>query len=111
MVGLGTWVPWSRRSDHFSAVGGLEIDFTTIYNYGIIEANGPNTHVELLHCDIVGGTLETRGANAVIYITSDGSEWDGTQPGNPINILGHVQFRGETSLTVLGTITTKAPLA
>ena len=58
--------------DHFSAVGGLEIDFTTIYNYGIIEANGPSTHVELLHCDIVGGTLETRGANAVIYITSDG---------------------------------------
>ena len=101
----------STNPNQFSAVGGLEIDFATIYNYGIIEANGPNTHVELFHCDIVGGTLETRGANAVIYITSDGSVWDGSQSGNPVNIIGHVQFRGQTSLGLLGTINNEGSIS
>ena len=99
--------------NNLSTVGGLEIDFATINNtpLGVIEAHGPNTHVELYHCDIVGGTLETRGANAIIYITSDGSLWDGTEPGNPVNIIGHVQFRGQTSLGVLGTINNEGTIS
>ena len=101
----------STNPNHFSAVGGLEIDSTTIYNYGIIEANGPNTHVRLYHCYIVGGTLETRGANAVIYITGDGSAWDGTQPGDPVNIFGHVQFSGQTSLGLTGTINNEGTIS
>ena len=42
---------------------------------GVIEANGANTHVNLSGVGpltIVGGTLETRGANAVITVAFDG---------------------------------------
>ena len=63
----------STNRNHLSTVGGLEIEFARITNtpLGIIEANGPNTKIELLNCRVVGGTLETRGANAVIDISSD----------------------------------------
>ena len=62
----------STNPNNLSTVGGLEIEFERVNNtpFGVIEApHGPNTDIDLLECKIVGGTLETRGADAVIYIT------------------------------------------
>jgi hypothetical protein len=86
--------------------GSLQVQlFSTINNtpLGVIEANGANTRVVLEEDVIVGGTLETRGANAVISI-HDGNVLDGSQPGNPVNIIGNVQIVGETTVALAGTI-------
>ena len=71
---------------------------------GVIEANGANTLVTLAEVTIVGGTLETRGANAVIDILPFYVTLDGTQAGNPVNIAGHVQVGSEDDLFLMGTI-------
>ena len=69
---------------------------------GVIEANGANTRVDLADVTIVGGSLETRGANAVISIGL--VVLDGTQPDNPVNVAGNVRVAGEDDLFLMGTI-------
>ena len=74
---------------------------------GIIEANGANTSVDLDGVGgitIVGGTLETKGPNAVIELTTGNGVLDGTQPGNPINIEGQFLVEGDATLELKGTI-------
>ena len=72
---------------------------------GVIEANGVNAEVDLVNSvTIVGGTLETRGANAVILDTNDGVILDGSPRGNPVNIDGKVAINHSTTLQITGTI-------
>jgi hypothetical protein len=87
--------------------GSLEFSFETITNTpkGIIEANLVGAHTT-----IVGGTLETQGANAVIVLGAGAGSipsapiLDGTQPHNPVNIEGNVAIIGEDVGRLAGTI-------
>ena len=65
---------------------------------------------------IVGGTLKTQGANAVIFIggtngsvsstgiVTNGTTLDGSQPGNPVNIEGNVASTQQAAIGLIGTI-------
>jgi hypothetical protein len=87
---------------------GLEFPMTgsTIDNtpFGVIEAVGANSRVALAEVTIVGGTLKTKGANAVIDIGPSYVTFDGTQPGNPVNVEGNVRLASEDDLFLEGTI-------
>jgi hypothetical protein len=73
---------------------------------GVIEANGANTNVlvgsEGGVATIVGGTLETKGADAVIHLFD--VLLDGTQSGNPVNIKGNVVADAHSTELLEGTI-------
>jgi hypothetical protein len=107
----------------FSPLGSLfSFSGATITNtpQGVIEANGANTSISFDgfggNTTIVGGTLETRGANAVNYIgggsgnitsggtISEGTTLDGSQPGNPVKIEGNVVSTFEAAIGLIGTI-------
>ena len=81
---------------------------STINNtpFGVIEANGANTEILLASDVIVGGTLETKGVNAVIMMAEEPSETvlDGTQAGNPVKIIGNIEFGSHETGQIQGTI-------
>ena len=100
--GLGTTGGVLRIGQAFT--GSLTINNTPL---GVIEANGADTQVDLSapgSLTIVGGTLETRGANAVINVFFDGTLLDGSQPGNPVNIDGNIHVASDSNLGLTGTI-------
>ena len=96
----------STNPNKLASVGGLALSQNvTIDNQGgIIEAHGPNTHVDLHNgTTIVGGTLETSGTNAVIQ-TNGESFLDGSKSNNPVNLAGHVLVVDNSNLELIGTI-------
>jgi hypothetical protein len=111
----------AKNTNNLSIGGSLSFSQETITNtpQGVIEANGANTRVNLGatgNTTIVGGTLETQGANAVINMGGGGGDLtsggtigsgttlDGTQPGNPVNIVGNVVGTFEAAIGLIGTI-------
>ena len=98
----------ATNTNNLPTGGSLNFFRATITNTpkGIIEANGANTEVVVgAATTIVGGTLETQGANAVISLGVGGAAiLDGTQPHNPVNIEGNVAIVGEHIGRLAGTI-------
>jgi hypothetical protein len=101
----------ATNANNLPTGGSLAFFDVTIINtpQGVIEANGANTRVDLGLAGpttIIGGTLETRGANAILG-SGSGLTLDGTQCGNPVNIEGNFLIGSEAAVQLMGTIDNK----